>query len=82
MFNKNKGEKNMNNLTKEEISLVITKLNMPLGVPTAFQKYLKPIKNPSEHTKKMIEQAKSYQDRASASRDACDKLIKILKERA
>jgi hypothetical protein len=55
---------------------------MPLGVPTAFHKYLKPIKNPSEHTKKMIEQAKSYQSRASASRDACDKLIKILKERA
>ena len=72
----------MKNLTNEEINLVIDKLDMPLGVPTAFHKYLKPIKNPSEQTKKMIEQAKSYEAKANASRDACNKLIQILKERA
>jgi hypothetical protein len=77
-----KGERQMKNLSNEEINLIINKLNLPMGVPTAFQKYLKPIKNPSEHTKQMIEQAQSYQDKANASREACDKLIKILQERA
>ena len=58
MLNKltNKGERTMTNLnlTKEEKEIVITQLTGLIGFPATYHKYLKPIKNPNDFTKKMI----------------------------
>jgi len=68
------------NLTKEEKEIVITQLNGIIGFPAQYHKYLRPIKNPNDFTKKMIVQAKKRWKEVMYKRSVLDKVVKALKE--
>ena len=68
------------NLTKEEKEIVITQLNGLIGFPATYHKYLKPIKNPNDFTKKMIVTATKEWNEVMYRRSVLNKVIEQLKE--
>ena len=68
------------NLTKEEKEIVITQLNGLIGFPSIWKKYLKPIKNPNDDTKKLIVQAKKKWEEVMYRRSVLDKVVEALTE--
>jgi len=68
------------NLTKEEKEIVINQLNGVIGFPATYHKYLKPIKNPNDSTKKMIVQAKKKWEEVMYRRSVLNKVVKALTE--
>ena len=70
------------NLTKEEKEIVITQLKGLIGFPAKYHKYLKPIKNPNDFTKKMIVTSPKEWNEVIYRRSVLEKVVKALKEEA
>ena len=68
------------NLTKEEKEIVITQLKGLIGFPATYHKYLKPIKNPNDFTKKMIVTATKEWNEVIYRRSVLNKVVEALQE--